>query len=52
MRREALRRSLQPVKGWEHDRVVTSHGTIVDRDGMRRVLEGFAERLGDESRTR
>jgi hypothetical protein len=41
--REALRRSLQPVKDWEFERVVMSHGTIVERDGKRRFLEGFGE---------
>lgn len=45
--RVALRRSLQPVKGWDFERVVMSHGTIVHRDGKRRFLEGFAELLGD-----
>jgi hypothetical protein len=41
--RTALKRSLQPVKGWDFERVVMSHGTIVHRDGKRRFLEGFAE---------
>jgi pimeloyl-ACP methyl ester carboxylesterase len=40
--REALERSLQPVKGWDFERVVMSHGTIVETDGKRRFLEGFA----------
>ena len=41
--REALKRSLQPVKGWDFERVVMSHGTIVHRGGKRRFLEGFGE---------
>ena len=49
--REALRRSLRPVNGWDFERVVMSHGTIVETDGKRRFLEAFGE-LGDESRTR
>lgn len=43
--REAFRRSMQPVKGWEFDRIVMSHGTIVPEGGKRRILEGFAELL-------
>jgi hypothetical protein len=41
--REALRRSLRPVKGWDFDRIVMAHGTIVHVDGKRRLLEGFGE---------
>jgi hypothetical protein len=40
--RAAFAASLQPVKTWEFDRVVLSHGTIVETDGKRRFLDGFA----------
>ena len=40
--RAALAASLEPVKTWEFDRVVMSHGTIVESDGKRRFLDGFA----------
>ena len=40
--REAFRRSLAPVRDWDFDRVVMSHGTIVERDGKRRFLEGLS----------
>jgi hypothetical protein len=39
--RAAFARSLQAVRTWEFDRIVLSHGTIVERDGKRRFLEGF-----------
>lgn len=40
---EALVRSLQPMRSWDFDRIVMSHGTIVERDGKRRFLEGFLD---------
>jgi len=40
--RAALVASLAPVKTWEFDRIVMSHGTLVEREGKRRFLEGFA----------
>ena len=43
--RRALAASLEPVRDWEFDRIVMSHGTIVERDGKRLFLDGFA-RLG------
>jgi hypothetical protein len=40
--RRALVASLEPVRGWEFERIVMSHGTIVERDGKRLFLDGFA----------
>lgn len=40
--RSALVRSLQPVKQWDFERVIMSHGTILDRDGKQSWLRGFA----------
>jgi hypothetical protein len=40
--RSALMRSLQPVKHWDFERVIMSHGTILDRDGKQSWLRGFA----------
>lgn len=43
--RATFARSLAPVQTWEFERVVMSHGTIVERDGKRRFLAGFAQLL-------
>ncbi len=40
--RRALVASLEPVSDWEFGRIVMSHGTIVERDGKRLFLDGFA----------
>ena len=40
--RAAFARSLQPLKSWDFERIVMSHGTIVDQDGKRRFLAGYA----------
>lgn len=39
--RAAFTRSLQPVRGWEFDRIVMSHGTILEHDGKRLFVDGF-----------
>jgi pimeloyl-ACP methyl ester carboxylesterase len=43
--RDAFARSLQALRDWDFDRIVMSHGTIVEHDGKRRLLEGFAQFL-------
>jgi hypothetical protein len=43
--REAFARSLRPVKDWDFDRVVMSHGTIVETDAKRTFLESLADFL-------
>lgn len=40
--RAAFARSLGKVREWDFDRIVMSHGTIVEQDGKRRFVEGFA----------
>jgi len=40
--RESFARSLAPVKTWTFERIVMSHGSIVERDGKRQFLEGYA----------
>jgi hypothetical protein len=39
--RAALARSLAPLEDWDFERIVMSHGTIVEQDGKRRWLDGF-----------
>lgn len=42
MRNEAtFRRAMRDVLAWEFDRVIPGHGSIVERDGKRAVVEGF-----------
>lgn len=41
--RVALMRSLQPVKQWDFERVIMSHGTVLDRDGKRSWLHSFSQ---------
>jgi hypothetical protein len=43
--RAAFSRSLQPLKAWDFERIVMSHGTIVERDGKRAFLTGYAALL-------
>ena len=43
--RTAFARSLAPVRAWDFDRVVMSHGTIVEGNGKQRFLAGFSELL-------
>ena len=43
--RAAFARSLQPLQEWDFDRIVMAHGTIVEGDGKRKFLEGFAALL-------
>ena len=43
--RAVFARSLAPVRDWDFDRIVMSHGTIVERDGKARFLEGFKDFL-------
>jgi hypothetical protein len=40
--RAALRRSLDRILAWDFDRVVMSHGEVLERDGRRRLAEAFA----------
>jgi hypothetical protein len=39
--RRALARSMQPIKSWQFERIVMSHGTIVEHDGKRKFLDGY-----------
>ena len=36
-------RSLHKILSWDFDRVIMNHGTILERDGPRRLRESFAE---------
>lgn len=40
--RKALRQSLQPLRNWDFDRIVMSHGTVVELDGKRKLVDSFA----------
>lgn len=40
--RAAFRRSLDPLLGWDFERVVMAHGGVVEKDGRARLEEAFA----------
>jgi len=40
--REAARGSLRRILEWDFDRVLVTHGEVLERDGKRRFAEGFA----------
>ncbi|MEL7505101.1 MAG: DUF4336 domain-containing protein [Cyanobacteria bacterium J06554_6] len=44
--RETVRRSIEQVLGWDFDRVIMAHGSVIESQGKERLRKGYEQFLG------
>ncbi len=44
--RESLKQAFAAINAFDFDRVIVSHGSIVETNGKQRLIDGYAERFG------